>query len=119
VISGRANRVPGVNLYPANKTLAEWFNPAAFTPPPNYTYGTSGYNMLWGPRYQDWDMSLEKNTKWKERYNLQLRMDAFNVFNHPNFSTPNSAVSNPSNFGRITATTGENRTVEFAGKFSF
>jgi Carboxypeptidase regulatory-like domain len=118
-VSSRANRVPGVNLYPTNKTLAEWFNPAAFTAPPNYTYGTSGYNMLWGPRYQDWDMSLEKNTTWKDRYNLQLRLDAFNVFNHPNFGTPNSAVSNPSNFGSITATTGENRTIEFAGKFSF
>jgi hypothetical protein len=64
-------------------------------------------------------MSLVKNTVWRERVNLQLRMDAFNVFNHPNFSTPNAAVSNPSNFGQITATTGENRTVEFAAKLSF
>ena len=52
-------------------------------------------------------MSLVKNTVWRERLNLQLRMDAFNVFNHPNFATPNAAVSNPSNFGQITATTGE------------
>jgi hypothetical protein len=118
-VSGRANRVPGVPLYPSNKSLHEWFNPAAFTAPPTYTYGTSGYDMLWGPRYQDWDMSLEKNTVFKERINLQLRMDAFNAFNHPNFSTPNAAVSNPSNFGQITATTGENRTVEFAAKLSF
>jgi hypothetical protein len=63
-------------------------------------------------------MSLEKNTVFRERINLQLRMDAFNAFNHPNFSTPNSAVSNPSNFGEITATTRENRTVEFAAKIS-
>jgi hypothetical protein len=61
-------------------------------------------------------MSLEKNTVFRERINL--RMDAFNAFNHPNFSTPNSAVGNPSNFGEITATTGENRTVEFAAKIS-
>ncbi len=120
-VNSRANRVPGVNLYPAKKTLAQWFNPAAFTAPAPYTYGNSGYNMLWGPRYQDWDMSLEKNTVFKERLNLQLRMDAFNVFNHPNFNTPNAAVSNPANFGQITALAGgaENRTVEFAGKLSF
>lgn len=37
------------------------FNPAAFTAPPNFTYGTSGYNMLWGPHYQNWDMNLMKN----------------------------------------------------------
>ena len=113
-MSGRANRVPGVPLYPANKSLHEWFNPAAFTAPPTYTYGTSGYDMLWGPRYQDWDMSLEKNTVFKERINLQLRMDAFNAFNHPNFSTPNAAVSNPSNFGSDYCNKrSENRTVEF------
>jgi Carboxypeptidase regulatory-like domain/TonB dependent receptor len=118
---GRANLVPGVPLYPAKKSLAEWFNPAAFTAPPNYTYGTSGYNMLWGPRYQDWDMSLEKTTVWRERINLQLRMDAFNVFNHPNFAVPNAAISNPANVGAITgvASGAENRTVEFAAKLSF
>jgi hypothetical protein len=118
---GRANRVPGVPLYPSHKSLAQWFNPAAFTAPPPYTYGTSGYNMLWGPRYQDWDMSLEKNTVWKERINLQLRMDAFNIFNHPNFAVPNAAISNPANVGTVTAPAigAENRTIEFAGKLSF
>jgi hypothetical protein len=117
--NGRADRVLGVPLYPSNKSLHQWFNPAAFKAPVPYTYGNSSYNLLWGPRYQDWDMSLVKNTVWRERLNLQLRMDAFNVFNHPNFATPNAAVSNPSNFGQITATTGENRTVEFAAKLSF
>jgi hypothetical protein len=119
--NGRADRVPGVNLYPASKTPAEWFNPAAFANPVPYTYGNSAYDMLWGPRYQDWDMSLEKNTAWRERINLQLRMDAFNAFNHPNFGTPNATVSNPSNFGSITSTASgaENRTLEFAAKLSF
>jgi Carboxypeptidase regulatory-like domain/TonB dependent receptor-like, beta-barrel len=118
---GRANRVPGVPLYPSHKSLAQWFNPAAFTAPPPYTYGTSGYNMLWGPRYQDWDMSLEKNTVWKERINLQLRMDAFNTFNHPNFAIPNATISNAANVGTVTAPAigAENRTIEFAGKLSF
>jgi Carboxypeptidase regulatory-like domain/TonB dependent receptor len=119
--NGRADRVPGVPLYPANKSIHQWFNPAAFTAPVPYSYGNSAYNMLWGPHYQDWDLSLVKNTVWKERINLQLRMDSFNVFNHPNFATPNSAVSNPSNFGVVTgvASGAENRTVEFAAKLSF
>ena len=85
--NGRADRVPGVPLYPANKSIHQWFNPAAFTAPVPYTYGNSAYNMLWGPHYQDWDMSVVKNTVWRERINLQLRMDSFNVFNHPNFAT--------------------------------
>ena len=149
-VSGRANRVSGVPLYPSNKTRAEWFNPAAFTAPPCYnsvetgsptvncqavylagqaasvpthaTYGTSGYDMLRGPRFQDWDMSLQKNIPWHDHYNLQLRADSFNVFNHPNFGTPNSSITN-SNVGTITGISGtpsyEQRTIEFAAKFNF
>jgi hypothetical protein len=119
LVSGRANVVPGVSLYPRHKTKAEWFNPAAFTAPPNFTYGTSGYDMLWGPHFQNWDMNLQKNVAWREQYNLQLRVDAFNVFNHPNFGVPSSAVSNPSSIGVISSQVGENRTIEFAAKFSF
>jgi hypothetical protein len=138
LVSGRANRVPGVALYPANKTKAEWFNPAAFQPTPCLTasgtlapscvagtyatYGNSGYDMLRGPRFQDWDMNLQKNILFKERYNVQLRADSFNVFNHPNLATPNANISS-SNVGTITGISGtpsyEQRTVEFAAKFSF
>ena len=143
LVSGRANRVAGVPLYPSNKSKTQWFNPAAFTNPPCYnsigpfdcstwkstfptsyaTYGTSAYNLLWGPRYQDWDMSLQKNIPWHDHYNLQLRVDSFNVFNHPNFAPPNANISNGASFGKITATTTtpayEPRTVEFAAKFNF
>lgn len=128
-VSGRANRVVGVPLYPAVKSNAEWFNPAAFSIPtnaagvPGGVYGNSAYDMLRGPAFQDWDMSLQKNTTFHERYNVQLRADSFNVFNHPNFNTPNSAISNASTVGTITGISGtpgyEQRTVEFAAKFSF
>ncbi|MGB7264855.1 MAG: TonB-dependent receptor [Terracidiphilus sp.] len=142
-VSGRANQVAGVALYPSSKSISKWFNPAAFTAPSCYnanttgvcstiysstgpttydTYGTSGYDMLRGPAYQDWDMSLQKNTSWHDHYNLQLRADSFNVFNHPNFNTPNASISN-SNVGTITSTSGtpsyEQRTLEFAVKLNF
>jgi hypothetical protein len=86
------------------------------------TYGNSGYDMLRGPRYQDWDISLQKNIVFQSRYHVQLRADSFNAFNHPNFSTPNANISN-STAGTISAVSGtpsyEQRTVEFAVKFSF
>ncbi len=143
LVSGRANPVAGAPLYPSNKTRFQWFNPAAFAAPPCYnalgatgpcsalysatgpatydTYGTSAYNMLWGPHYQNWDMNLEKNTVFKERYRLQLRADSFNIFNHPNFGTPNSTITNTANVGTITsvASGAESRKVEFGVKFSF
>ena len=131
LVSGRANRVPGVALYPAKKTLTQWFNPAAFTEPPTYTsngieyatYGDSAYDMLRGPAWQDWDMNLEKNIAFGDRYKVQLRADSFNIFNHPNFGTPNAAISNPSTVGTVTSIASspnyEARTVEFAAKFSF
>lgn len=117
--SGRANRVTGVPIYPAHKTRSEWFNPAAFTAPPAYTFGTSGYNMLWGPHYQNWDMDLEKTIAFAERYKIQLRGDVFNVANHPNFSVPSASISNPASEGIVSSVVNENRTIEFGAKFNF
>jgi hypothetical protein len=121
--------VAGTALYPTQKTRTLWFNPAAFAAPanaagiPGSAYGNSAYNMLRGPRFQDWDMNLQKNILFKERYNIQLRADSFNIFNHPNFGTPNASISNTSTVGTITSISGtpsyEARTVEFAAKFSF
>jgi hypothetical protein len=42
---------------------------------------------------QDWDMSLFKNIPFGERYSIQLRLEAFNVFNHPNFNDRHVGVS--------------------------
>jgi hypothetical protein len=134
-VSGRPNRVPGVALYPNKKSNALWFNPAAFacplvTDPTNGKsycsgYGNSGYDLLRGPAYQSWDMSLQKNTRLAERYNVQLRADAFNVFNHPNFSVPNTDIT-ASGAGTVTSTPNqwsppayEPRTLEFGMKFQF
>ena len=129
LVSGRANYIAGVNPYPATKTRSQWFNPTAFTAPTNASgqvgavYGNSQYDMLRGPAFQDWDMNLEKNIVFAERYHVQLRADSFNIFNHPNFGTPSASISNTSTVGTITSISGtpsyEARTVEFAVKFSF
>ena len=117
--SGRANRVPGVPLYPSSKTHTEWFNTAAFTAPESYTFGNSAYDMLWGPHYRNWDMNLEKNLAITERYRLQLRGEVFNIANHPNFSVPSASFTTPTSFGVVSSVVNENRTVEFATKFRF
>jgi hypothetical protein len=55
------------------------------------TGGNAGRNIIPGPGLKEWDFSLFKNNyikKISESFNAQLRFEAFNVLNHPNFSPP-------------------------------
>jgi len=69
-----------------------FFNPNAFIQPLPGTYGNAGRNILQGPGLAETDLSLAKKFSLSERVNLQFRAEAFNVFNHTNFSTPNPVV---------------------------
>ena len=55
---------------------------------PGYHFGDLRRNAFVGPSFHNFDFSLVKATKLTERVNMQLRVDFFNVFNHPNFSNP-------------------------------
>ena len=77
-------------LYP--KTVQEWFNPNAFMLSRAGTYGNAGRNVLSGPGLADGDVSLSKETKLSERYNLTFRAEFFNVLNHANFGLPNYSL---------------------------
>ena len=69
-------------------------NPGAFIPPAVGSIGLdSPRYMLTGPGVNDWDMSLLKNIPIRESMSLQLRLDAFNVFNHTQFSGYESTVN--------------------------
>lgn len=51
-------------------------------------FGNLGRNAFVGPNYKNFDFSLVKDTALTERVTMQLRVDAFNLFNHPNFANP-------------------------------
>jgi hypothetical protein len=55
-------------------------------------FGTTGRNVFRGPFQVRFDMSLAKQFLFKERYQLKFEADAFNIFNHPDFDTPNNDV---------------------------
>ncbi|HXE14786.1 MAG TPA: carboxypeptidase-like regulatory domain-containing protein [Bryobacteraceae bacterium] len=99
-----------------------WFNPNAFVVPPNGTYGNLGRNVLDGPGLSEVDLSLMKDMRLSERWNLQFRAEAFNVFNTANFNTPNlitftSANAPPSTTaGVITSTATTSRQLQLALK---
>ncbi|MBV9678587.1 MAG: hypothetical protein JO185_19790 [Acidobacteriaceae bacterium] len=50
---------------------------------------------------------------------MEVRGEAFSLTNTPQFSNPNSSVSNTSNFGYVTGTSGGNRTLQLGAKFNF
>jgi hypothetical protein len=68
------------------------------------TYGNEGRNDINGPMAFQFDSQISRLFPVTEKANLDLRIEAFNVLNHPSFSNPGS--SNPSSgaFGEITGT---------------
>jgi hypothetical protein len=111
-----------------NPTVDKWYEPSAFQPPADNTgtYGDAGRNIMRGPDQFNIDMSLIKNTRIG-RYNVELRCEAFNVLNHPQFQNPQRSVT-AANAAQITAmlqnpacalcgTT--ERNIQFAAKLTF
>jgi Carboxypeptidase regulatory-like domain/TonB dependent receptor/TonB-dependent Receptor Plug Domain len=95
-----------------------WFNPADFVAPPQNTYGNAGRGILYGPGHVNFDTSLSKRFTLVGSSNVEFRWDVFNLFNHPGFGFPNSAIGNP-NAGRIASTVVDNRSMQFAFKLDF
>jgi hypothetical protein len=114
-IGGRPDVIPGVPLYPANQTVHNWFNAAAFAIPgcPTSTplctnpanigrFGNAGLNILEGPRIVNLDFGLMKSFKLYEKTRLQFRMTMANALNHPNFANPRANISSRGTVGTIT-----------------
>jgi len=100
----------------------QWFNPAAFLAPPTASgfYGNLGRDTLTGPGLATWDLSFHKDTRIRERLNLQLRVEVFNLLNRANFNTPNAVVFTPAGVspsaGVITNTATPSRQLQFGLK---
>jgi hypothetical protein len=108
--------ISGPVSYP--KTINEWFDPSAFTTPALYTYGDARRNSLLGPGRTNFDLSLSKTFPVRDRSLFEFRVDAFNVFNHPQFGYPNATIGNPQ-AGQITSTVGNPRNMQAALRFQF
>ncbi|HEV3469462.1 MAG TPA: TonB-dependent receptor [Pyrinomonadaceae bacterium] len=111
----RPNLVGDPNAGP--RTPERWFNTAAFALPARGTFGNAGRNVVEGPGYENFNASLVKNTTLGERYNLQLRAEFFNLFNHPNLDLPDNFFGSPS-FGRVTSAR-DPRHIQFGAKLLF
>jgi carboxypeptidase family protein/TonB-dependent receptor-like protein len=105
----------------APHTTAQWFNTSCFTQRPIASTGSGPgsepRNHIRGPGFTSTDVSLFKNVEVPRGTRLQLRLEAFNVFNQVRFSQPNGTIGIPS-FGQIT-TAQDGRVVQLGIKFIF
>ena len=99
--------------------------PAVPNPPIVYTgIGNIQRNAGIGPGFADVDLSAEKDTRIVESLNFKLRIDFFDIFNHPNFGQP-SGNTQSSTFGQISSTRfatsdgGSSRQLQLSAKFIF
>jgi hypothetical protein len=63
------------------------------TPPAVGTFGTMGRNIFRDSGFRNWDLSVVKNWRFKERFEAQFRAEFFNALNHPNFANPWGAAN--------------------------
>ena len=94
-----------------------WFNPAAFALPAPGTFGNAGKGIIWGPDSQIWNVAVRKNFAVTERVRVQLRGEAYNFLNHPNWSNPSTTPTSAA-FGKVQAKTG-NREMQVALRLEF
>jgi len=107
-----------VNTDPRNGRTA--FNTALFALPELGTLGTASRRFFYGPGIVNYDMALHKRVPLDESRALELRLEAFNVFNHAQFygaAAVNGNITSGS-FGQITSSAPP-RLVQLAAKFSF
>jgi hypothetical protein len=131
--SDRPNVLPGVPVYRHNffpsttSKYPQWYNPAAFALAAPGNFGNEQLMSLRGPGYANLDLAISKFIPIYERAKLELRGEAFNALNHPNYSTPTNSTAiapqlsplNSATAGLITSTATDNRILQIAAKITF
>ncbi len=113
----RADVVGNPVLPSSERTLSRWFNTDAFAQPAPFTFGNSARGILRGDGVINFDMSLARSVSLGRARVLQLRMELFNAFNHPNFGLPGHTLGAP-NFGIVSDASG-GRTVQLGVRAVF
>jgi len=117
----------------ANQTTAGWFNRSAFAEAPAGQFGDVGRNTAIAPGIFNIDAELHKDfvMPYSEHHRLQLRFEAFNVLNHPNWGEPSANIlagsvlagqpstAARSGFGVISGTATSMRQIQLGLKYTF
>jgi len=126
--------VPNINSFQIQKgniraANHQYFATTPFSPQPNGTFGNTPRNFFSGPGYDYTNLQLSKSIHFasESRTYVQLRLEAFNAFNHANFAPPSSNFLSPT-FGAVSSVQqsfdpngdpSPGRSVQISGKFYF
>jgi hypothetical protein len=126
----RAVRVEGVdpNTKPEDRvwipnanginTRLQWFNMAAFANNTPGVWGNVIRGEVYGPTYWNADLAFSRNLNMAGGRRIEIRVEAFNLFDTVNWGAPNVTVGN-ANAGMVTSTNGSQRIMQFALKYGF
>ncbi len=120
-----ADRTCNGNLPKSQRTIARWFDYTCFPthidpikgqPSP----GNAGANVLYGPGLNNWDMGIHKVINFTESKSLEIRLEGFNIWNHPQLNGP-AAVNwfNNTKEGAEIVTAKDQRQFQLALRFAF
>jgi len=128
----RPNLIPGSNpCYSGSPEsrlggtsgLKPYFNSSAFSIAPQYSYGNAERTLnCYGPGFENSDLSLDKNFRVSERANFEVRVEALNAFNTPEFGQPGITITtgaSSASTGAVTSQLGFSRIVQVGGRLSF
>jgi hypothetical protein len=125
VTQGNNNVGPGATGLPnlvgdveGPQTVEEWFNPDAFEQVPSGTFGNAGRNIVRGPGWVTFDMSVQRRIDITGRVNATLRWDVFNLFDRANLGLPNSNIASAT-AGVISNLAGDPRVMQFSVRVAF
>jgi hypothetical protein len=116
--------VHSITLPKSQRGVERWFNLDGFERnsarqlSSNYRTFPSRLSNVRADGTNLWDLSVLKNTKVAERYNIQFRAEFLNAFNHANFAPPNASPASTA-FGQVTAQRGFPRRLQITVKFLF
>lgn len=114
---GLATRPDRVGSVPGPKTVAQWFNTAAFVQAPPGFFGNAGTGIIRGPGLINFDMGFYKDFHIRERHTVEFRAELFNIFNHANFNAVDAGLGDGT-FGQLTGAA-DPRIAEFALRYQF
>ena len=114
----RPDQVCGPQL--SSPSIGEWFKTSCFAAPAVGKLGTASRTPVSGPGFVNTDFSAIKHFLLpREGVHLDLRAECFNLFNHPQFGTPNADFNASATFGVVNTTVNNPRLFQFALKLAF